>query len=80
MLEEESEQKIHMIKMAMNVKMNLENYLKQKEDKMPVNVLAPAFPLEKNEDGKYKTYSSEEITQIVDQNIKMVLLTRKGKE
>lgn len=45
---------------------------------MPVNVLAPAFPLEKNEDGKYKTYSSEEIIQIVDQNIKMVLLTRKG--
>ena len=45
---------------------------------MPVNVIAPAFPLEENEDGKYKTYSSEDIVKITDRNIKMVLLTRKG--
>ena len=45
---------------------------------MPVNIITPAFPLEHNEEGKYKTYSSDEIIKITDQNIKMVLLTRKG--
>lgn len=45
---------------------------------MPVNTITPAFPLEHTEQGKYKAYNSEEIIRVVDQNIKMVLLTKKG--
>jgi len=40
--------------------------------------ITPVFPLEETDDGKYKIVGINDLTVAVDQNIKMVLLTRKG--
>ena len=45
---------------------------------MPTFIIGPAFPLMEDEEGKYKVYGVSDTTKVVDQNIKMVLLTRKG--
>lgn len=46
---------------------------------MPVNRIAPQIPLEIDEErGKYKEYAMTDLTKVVDQNIKMVLLTSPG--
>jgi phage baseplate assembly protein W len=46
---------------------------------MPVNKIAPQVPLEINEEhGNYKEYAMTDLTKVVDQNIKMVLLTSPG--
>lgn len=44
---------------------------------MPTNIIAVAFPLEQ-EEGAYRTYGTTDLTKVVDQNIKMVLLTSPG--
>jgi len=44
---------------------------------MPTNTIAVAFPLEL-EEGAYRTYGTTDLTKVVDQNIKMVLLTSPG--
>tara|TARA_R100000231_G_C5297575_1_gene156559 strand:+ start:201 stop:635 length:435 start_codon:yes stop_codon:yes gene_type:complete len=46
---------------------------------MPVNKIAPAFPLEIDEElGTYKQYGISDLTKVIDQNLKMVLLTNPG--
>lgn len=46
---------------------------------MPTHVIAPSFPLRINEDtGNYETYGISDLTKVVDQNIKMTLLTVPG--
>lgn len=46
---------------------------------MPTNKIAVKFPLEINEDnGNFTTYSDSELQEVVEQNIKMVLLTNPG--
>lgn len=46
---------------------------------MPTHVIAPEFPLRINEDtGNYETYGISDLTKVVDQNIKMTLLTVPG--
>ena len=46
---------------------------------MPVNTLAVKFPLEINEStGSFTVYSMSELTEVVNQNIRMVLLTNQG--
>ena len=46
---------------------------------MPTYVIAPEFPLRINEDtGNYETYGVSDLTKVVDQNIKMTLLTVPG--
>ena len=46
---------------------------------MPVNKIAPAFPLEiEEETGNYKEYGMTDLTKVIDQNLKMVLLTSPG--
>ena len=48
---------------------------------MPVNKLAPAFPLEINEEtGNYREYGMTDLTKVIDQNLKMVLLTSPGEK
>ena len=44
---------------------------------MPTNNIAVAFPLEIL-GGAYKTYATTDLTSVVEQNIKMVLLTNPG--
>ena len=65
--------------MAMNVKTTLESYLNKKVFNMPTYTIAPSFPLRINEDtGNYETYGISDLTKVVDQNIKMTLLTVPG--
>jgi phage baseplate assembly protein W len=46
---------------------------------MPTQFISPVFPLRINEEtGTYETLSATEITKVIDQNIKMVLLTNPG--
>lgn len=40
--------------------------------------IAPVFPLREQAEGKYETLEVTDLTKVVDQNIKMILLTRKG--
>tara|TARA_R100001510_G_C7649750_1_gene207209 strand:- start:1441 stop:1875 length:435 start_codon:yes stop_codon:yes gene_type:complete len=48
---------------------------------MPVKKIAPAFPLEINEEtGNYREYGITDLTKVVDQNLKMVLLTSPGEK
>ena len=47
---------------------------------MSTQNISPVFPLEETEDGKYKIVGINDLTTAVDQNIKMVLLTRKGEK
>lgn len=47
---------------------------------MSAQNISPVFPLEETEDGKYKIVGINDLTTAVDQNIKMVLLTRKGEK
>ena len=43
---------------------------------MPTQIIAPSFPLVINEDtGRYESLGVSDITKVVDQNIKMTLLT-----
>lgn len=43
---------------------------------MPTQTIAPSFPLVINEDtGRYETLGISDLTKVVDQNIKMTLLT-----
>lgn len=63
----------------MNVKTTLESYLNKKVFNMPTYTIAPSFPLRINEDtGNYETYGISDLTKVVDQNIKMTLLTVPG--
>jgi phage baseplate assembly protein W len=65
--------------METNVKTTLESYLRKKVFNMPTHVIAPSFPLRINEDtGNYETYGISDLTKVVDQNIKMTLLTIPG--
>jgi phage baseplate assembly protein W len=65
--------------MEMSVKTTLESYLRKKVFNMPTHVIAPSFPLRINEDtGNYETYGISDLTKVVDQNIKMTLLTIPG--
>ena len=46
---------------------------------MPTQSITPIVPLEINEEtGAYETYDTADITKVVDQNLKMILLTRPG--
>lgn len=46
---------------------------------MPTNTLAVKFPLEINDQtGNYVFYSLQELKEVIEQNIKMVLLTNPG--
>ena len=46
---------------------------------MPTQSITPIVPLEINEEtGAYETYDTTDITKVVDQNLKMILLTRPG--
>lgn len=46
---------------------------------MPVNKIAPIVPLEIDEErGNYKLYGITDLTKVIDQNLKMVLLTSPG--
>ena len=46
---------------------------------MPTRTLAIKFPLEINEEtGSFTVYSMSELTEVVNQNIKMILLTNPG--
>ena len=46
---------------------------------MPTKTLAVKFPLEINEEtGSFTVYSMSELTDVVEQNIRMVLLTNEG--
>ena len=48
---------------------------------MPTNVLAVKFPLEiDDETGSLLVYSMSELQSVVEQNIKMVLLTNPGEK
>tara|TARA_R100000081_G_C4815309_1_gene174481 strand:+ start:1894 stop:2373 length:480 start_codon:yes stop_codon:yes gene_type:complete len=63
------------------VKIILVSYLEKEGLKMPVKKIAPAFPLEINEEtGNYKEYGMTDLTKVVDQNLKMVLLTSPGEK
>jgi phage baseplate assembly protein W len=65
--------------MVMNVKTTLESYLNKRVFNMPTYTIAPSFPLRINEDtGNYETYGISDLTKVVDQNIKMTLLTVPG--
>ncbi len=41
-------------------------------------IIGPRFPLRETEEGKLEVYGVADTTKVVDQNIKMVLLTRNG--
>ena len=46
---------------------------------MPTQIIAPVVPLQIDENtGAYETYGPKDLTKVVDQNIKMVLLTNPG--
>lgn len=45
---------------------------------MPTETIAPIFPLTEDQLGVYETLGVQDTTRVVDQNIKMVLLTNKG--
>jgi phage baseplate assembly protein W len=46
---------------------------------MPTQFITPIFPLRINEEtGTYETLTATDITKVIDQNIKMVLLTNPG--
>lgn len=46
---------------------------------MPTYTIAPSFPLKIDEDtGNYESYGISDLTKVVDQNIKMTLLTVPG--
>lgn len=45
---------------------------------MSTNTITPLFPIKENEDGKYEVYGITDLTKVVDQNLKMLLLTRPG--
>lgn len=48
---------------------------------MPTNTIAVKFPLEIDEDtGSFVVYSQSELESVVNQNIKMVLLTNPGEK
>ena len=65
--------------MAMSVQIILASYLIQEESKMPTEVIAPIIPLEIDEEtGSYRIHAVADITKVVDQNLKMILLTRPG--
>jgi phage baseplate assembly protein W len=45
---------------------------------MSTQTITPVFPLEISDDGKLKIIGVSDLTYVVDQNIKMILLTRRG--
>ena len=46
---------------------------------MQAYTIAPKIPLEVNEEtGRYETYGMSDLTNVVDQNIKMILMTSPG--
>ena len=45
-----------------------------------MSTISPVFPLEDAGDGTFRLIDIKDITTSVDQNIKMVLLTRKGEK
>tara|TARA_R100001443_G_C3331120_1_gene172340 strand:+ start:130 stop:549 length:420 start_codon:yes stop_codon:yes gene_type:complete len=46
---------------------------------MPTQTISPVFPLQIDEEtGAYQTHSVTDLTKVVDQNIRMVLLTNPG--
>jgi uncharacterized protein len=45
---------------------------------MPINRITPKIPIEMNDDGVYEYLYSDDLTAVIDQNLKMILLTRKG--
>ena len=47
---------------------------------MSTQSTGPVFPLVETDDGKYEIIGVSDTTKTVDQNIKMVLLTRKGEK
>ena len=64
----------------MSVKIISASYLRQEDFKMAVpKILAPQTPLQINrETGAYTELPLEDLTKVVDQNLKMVLLTSPG--
>ena len=64
----------------MSVKIISASYLRQEELKMATPTrLAPQFPLQINEEtGAYSELALTDLTKVVDQNLKMVLLTSPG--
>ncbi len=65
--------------MGTSVKIVLVSYLLQGGNNMPAYVIAPAFPLEiEEETGSYTTYGVTDLTKVIDQNLKMTLLTSPG--
>lgn len=45
---------------------------------MPTNRITPKVPLQTSEEGVYEYLYSDDLTAVIDQNLKMILLTRKG--
>ena len=65
--------------MEKNAKIISVSYLRREDFKMPTYTIAPMFPLVINEDtGRFELYGITDLTKVVDQNIKMVLLTSPG--
>ena len=65
--------------MEIYVKIILVSYLRREDFKMPTQTITPSFPLVINEDtGNYEAYGIADLTKVVDQNIKMTLLTVPG--
>ena len=64
----------------MNVKIIFASYLRRKDFNMATpNKIAPQFPLQIDEDsGAYNEYGLEDLTKVINQNLKMVLLTSPG--
>tara|TARA_R110000850_G_scaffold6930_4_gene26193 strand:+ start:749 stop:1228 length:480 start_codon:yes stop_codon:yes gene_type:complete len=65
--------------MEKNAKIISVSYLRREDFKMPTQIVAPMFPLAINEEtGNYESYGTSDLTNVIDQNIKMVLLTSPG--
>ena len=45
---------------------------------MPINRITPRIPIEMNDEGVYEYLYSNDLTSVINQNLKMILLTRKG--
>ena len=65
--------------MEIYVKIILASYLRREDHKMPTQTITPKIPLQVNDEtGRYEVYGVTDLTKVVDQNIKMILLTSPG--
>ena len=65
--------------METSVKIISASYLRREGFKMQAYTIAPKIPLEINDEtGRHEIYGVTDLTKVVDQNIKMTLLTSPG--